>query len=72
MSKDYKIDIIGRRHSEDEPELGTLPSKLSLDEKANAGHGIHEQGPISIDNFATNAERRALSDRYGANLLVCI
>lgn len=76
MLTDYKIDILGRHDSEEEPELSTLPSKLSLDGKANAGHkilnGIHEQRKTSINNFATNAERRALSDRCEANLLVCI
>lgn len=71
MSTDYKIVIVSRDDSE-EPKF-TIPSKLSLDETANAGHeilnGSHEQ-KLSINNFTTNAERRALSDRSEANLLV--
>ncbi|KAF1891397.1 hypothetical protein Lal_00017029 [Lupinus albus] len=50
MSSDYKLDIVTHHDLEE-------PGRQSLE-------GIHEQGNISINNFATNAERRALNDRF--------
>ncbi|KAJ1441866.1 Sugar phosphate transporter domain [Sesbania bispinosa] len=68
MSSDFKLDIV-TQHDLEEPGLSTtINSKLSLDEKATTVHtifnGIHEQGKLSINNFATNTERRALNDRF--------
>ncbi|XP_061373426.1 GDP-mannose transporter GONST2-like [Gastrolobium bilobum] len=68
MSSDFKLDIV-TQHDSAEPGLSTtMSSKLSLDEKANAVHtifnGVHEQGKLSINNFAINTERRALNDRF--------
>ncbi|XP_054819735.1 GDP-mannose transporter GONST2-like isoform X2 [Prosopis cineraria] len=67
MSTDYKIDI-GRHGFKEEPELSILPSKLLLDEDADAVHenlnGIREQEKISINNYSTNADRRASNDRF--------
>ncbi|KAI9109172.1 hypothetical protein K1719_019795 [Acacia pycnantha] len=67
MPNDYKIDI-GRHGFKEEPEVRILPSKLLLDEEANAVRGNlignHEQEKISTNNYSTNAERRALSDRF--------
>ncbi|XP_028771445.1 GDP-mannose transporter GONST2-like [Neltuma alba] len=65
MSTDYKIDV-GSRGFKEEPELSILPSKLLLDEEVNAARenliGIQEK--ISINDYSTNAERRAVSDRF--------
>ncbi|OIV95559.1 hypothetical protein TanjilG_02914 [Lupinus angustifolius] len=55
MSSDYKLDIV-THHDHQEPGLSTtISSRQSLE-------GIHEQGNMSINNFTTNAERRALND----------
>ncbi|XP_019418344.1 PREDICTED: GDP-mannose transporter GONST2-like isoform X2 [Lupinus angustifolius] len=57
MSSDYKLDIV-THHDHQEPGLSTtISSRQSLE-------GIHEQGNMSINNFTTNAERRALNDRF--------
>ncbi|XP_057433133.1 GDP-mannose transporter GONST2-like isoform X2 [Lotus japonicus] len=68
MSSDFKLDI-ATQHDTEEPLLSTaLTSKRSQDEKTNVVHtifnGIREQGKLSMSNFATNAERRSLSDRF--------
>lgn len=74
MKNDYKIDI-GSHGFKEEPEMGILSSKLLLDEEADAESGnhigIHEQEKISINNYSTNAGRRALSDRCEINHLIC-
>lgn len=62
MSSNFKLDIV-TQHEPEEPGLSTtITSRLSLD-------GIREQGKMPINNFATNAERRALNDRCEINLL---
>ncbi|KAL2956070.1 hypothetical protein AAZX31_18G064900 [Glycine max] len=64
MSSDFKLDIFSQ-HDSEEPGLGTtITSKMFLDEKANSVQTIREQGKLSINNFATNAERRTLNDRF--------
>lgn len=73
MSGDYKLDI-GTHHGSEEPRLSTtIDSKLSLDEYANAVHttfnGIRDQGKLAVNNFSTNAERRALTDRCKTSIL---
>lgn len=74
MSSDFKLDI-ATQHDMEEPLLSTaLTSKRSQDEKTNVVHtifnGIREQGKLSMSNFATNAERRSLSDRSETILLL--
>nr|KYP60153.1 GDP-mannose transporter [Cajanus cajan] len=64
MSSDFKLDIFSQ-HDPEEPGLGTIvTSKMLIDEKVNAVHTVREQGKLSTNNFATNAERRALNDRF--------
>ncbi|CAJ1960317.1 unnamed protein product [Sphenostylis stenocarpa] len=64
MSSDFKLDIYSQ-HDPEETGLGsTVTSKKLLDERANATHAVRKQGNLSINNFATNAERRALNDRF--------
>jgi hypothetical protein len=68
MSTDFKLDI-ATQHDPEEPLLSnTIASNLSLDEKGKSVHttfnGIREHGKLSPNNYATNAERRALYDRY--------
>ncbi|RDX70705.1 GDP-mannose transporter GONST2, partial [Mucuna pruriens] len=63
MSSDFKLDIFSE-HDSEEPGLGTAITSKMFDEKADAVHTVREQGKLSINNFATNAERRALNDRF--------
>ncbi|KAL2332931.1 hypothetical protein Fmac_014144 [Flemingia macrophylla] len=64
MSTDFKLDIFPQ-HDPEEPGLGTtITSKILLDEKANSLHTVRDQGKLSINNFATNADPRALNDRF--------
>ncbi|XP_027933421.1 GDP-mannose transporter GONST2-like [Vigna unguiculata] len=64
MSSDFKLDIIDQ-HDPEEPGLGRgMISEKLLDERTNAMHTVRKQGNLTINNFATNAERRALNDRF--------
>ncbi|XP_058782114.1 GDP-mannose transporter GONST2-like [Vicia villosa] len=68
MSSDFKLDI-ATDHDFEEPGLAkTIGSNISLDEKGKTVHtsfnGIYEQGKLSPNKYVTNAERRALYDRY--------
>ncbi|WVY94930.1 hypothetical protein V8G54_034018 [Vigna mungo] len=64
MSSDFKLDII-YQHDPEEPGLGgRMISEKLLDERTNSMHTVRKQGNLSINNFATNAERRALNDRF--------
>lgn len=64
MTSDFKLDIFSQ-HDPEEPELGTtITSKMLLDQKANAVHAVRELGKLSSNTFATNAERRAVNDRF--------
>jgi len=68
MSSDFKLDIIDQ-HDPEEPGLGRgMISEKLLDERTNAMHTVRKQGNLTINNFATNAERRALNDRCERNL----
>jgi len=67
MSSDFKLDIY--QHDPEEPESGSaILSEKLLDERANAIHTVPKQGNMSINNFATNAERRAWNHRCEINL----
>ncbi|KAF1894816.1 hypothetical protein Lal_00028259 [Lupinus albus] len=54
MSSDYKLEIVNQNDPED-PGLNTT---ISSQER------IHNQGIMSINKFTTNAERRALNERF--------
>ncbi|KAK2440767.1 golgi nucleotide sugar transporter [Trifolium repens] len=68
MSTDFKLDIATQNDSEEPPLSNIIASNLSLDEKGKSVHttfnGIREHGKLSPNNYATNAERRALYDRF--------
>ncbi|PNX75210.1 GDP-mannose transporter gonst2-like protein, partial [Trifolium pratense] len=68
MSSDFKLDITTQNDSEEPLLSNTIASNLSLDGKSKSVlttfNGIHEHGKLSPTNYATNAERRALYDRF--------
>ncbi|KAI4306629.1 hypothetical protein L6164_029890 [Bauhinia variegata] len=66
MSSEFKLDVVN--YDSEEAEVSTINSKMSLDERIDAMgrnfDGIHDQGKMSINNFTTNVEHRAIGDRF--------
>lgn len=63
MSSDFKLEISG-----EEPLVSIRNGNVEQNERGSTVHkilsGIRNQGSKSISNFLTNAQRRALGDRY--------
>lgn len=63
MSSDFKLEIVG-----EEPLVNIINGNVEQSERAGTVHkilsGLRNQGTKSISNFLTNAQRRALGDRY--------
>lgn len=63
MSSDFKLEIVG-----EEPVISVRNGNVAQSEGAGTVHkilsGIRNQGSKSISNFLTNAQRRALGNRY--------
>jgi hypothetical protein len=65
MSSEFKLDVVS--HDFEESGLSSLNGEVALGERVNAAYEVLndnlKQGNGSISNIATNAERRAFSDR---------
>ncbi len=65
MSSEFKLDVVS--HDFEESGLSSLKGEVALGERVNAAYEVLndnlKQGNGSISNIATNAERRAFSDR---------
>lgn len=63
MSSDFKLEIVG-----EEPVVSIRNGNVEQNEGVGTVYkilsGIRRQGSKSISNFLTNAQRRALGDRY--------